>query len=114
MVKDIFSILQQVSYPGLSFHLDKKAENVVLLQVIGYIPCTNSGEIQEQCGRKWYISPYMTDSEVVQTCFLAVKTFLLHEVHENFKYQGQPIFRPHFDIDALWELSYNNQISKRG
>jgi hypothetical protein len=55
-------------------------------------------------GRKWFLSNHMTRSEVVQTAFKAVLTAEEHEAREHFKYRGQSIFDPHYDVDKLVEL----------
>lgn len=63
--------------------------------------CQDTGGIKEQAGRKWRLSKHMTDSEIVQTAFLAVRTAQEHELREQFKYKGYAIFNPHFDLDHL-------------
>lgn len=55
-------------------------------------------------GRKWLISEHMTDGEIVQTVFKATMTAAEHELREGFKYRGQPIFDPHYDLEKLVEL----------
>jgi len=55
----------------------------------------------EQRGRKWYVSPHMTRSEVVQTAFSAIRWAEEHEMRELFTYRGQRIFGPHFNVGAL-------------
>lgn len=55
-------------------------------------------------GRKWLISPHATKSEVIQTAFKAVLTAEEHEIREKFKYKGQAIFGPHFNVDRLVDL----------
>lgn len=57
-----------------------------------------------QKGRKWFLSPFMTDSEIVSTAFKAILTAEEHEVREHFKYRGQSIFGPHFNFDRLADL----------
>lgn len=56
-------------------------------------------------GRKWLLSSYMTDSEIVQTALLAVLTAEEHEAREQFTYLDEPIFAPHLDIDKLFDLT---------
>ena len=51
-----------------------------------------------QRGRKFYISPYMTESEVLQTLLLAVLLFEEHEAREWFTYRGKELYGPHIDI----------------
>ena len=55
-------------------------------------------------GRKWFLSPHMTSSEVVQTALKAVLTAVEHEVREQFLYRGHSIFDPHYDLDLLVKL----------
>lgn len=74
------------------------------LQVRATSPCNVTGKPMEWGGRKWFLSPYMTKSEVVQTAFKAVLTAVEHETREQFTYRGQPIFDPHYDVDKLVEL----------
>ena len=64
-------------------------------------------------GRKWRLSEHMTKSEIVQTALKAVLAFEEHEVRENFKYRGQAIFDPHYDVDALYELRKTNPLDER-
>lgn len=61
-------------------------------------------EVEEQKGRKWYISRHSTKSEVVQTILKAALTSAEHMVREHFTYKGARIFGPHFNVDDLVEL----------
>ena len=63
-------------------------------------------------GRKWLLSTHMTDGEVVQTAFLALKVAMEHEMREQFTYKGQPLFDPHYDIDKLVALRSNENSIK--
>lgn len=63
-----------------------------------------TGEPMSWRGRKWLISEHMTDGEIVQTVFKAVMTAMEHEAREQFKYRGQPILDPHYDIEKLVAL----------
>lgn len=56
-------------------------------------------------GRKWRLSPCMTDGEVVQTVFKAMLTFLEHELREKFTFDGVAVFGPHLDIHRLVEIA---------
>ena len=66
--------------------------------------CNVTGKPLPWWGRKFYISPHMTDGEIVQTVFLACKVAMEHELREQFLYKGQAIFDPHYDIEKLVEL----------
>lgn len=54
-----------------------------------------------QHGRKWYVSSFSTDGEVIQTALKAVLTAAEHEIRETFQYHGRAIFEPHYSLDAL-------------
>ena len=63
--------------------------------------CNRTGEEYEEGGRKWDISQYMTESEIVFTVFKALLTFVEHELRESFEYKGHKIFDPHTSVEAL-------------
>lgn len=96
-------IIETVEFPGFEFVLHADYDRFYL-----QIRCNATGNItgkpMEWSGRKWRISQYMSKSELVQTAFKAVLTATEHEVREKFKYQGQPIFDPHYDVDQLHKL----------
>jgi hypothetical protein len=68
-------------------------------------PCTVTGERQEWSTRKWPLSFYATDSEVVGTAFKAVLTAIEHEARESFKWMECAVFGPHIDVRALHEVA---------
>jgi len=59
---------------------------------------------EKQYTRKWLISPLMTDSEIIQTCFKLCLTSMEHKTREGFQYKGARIFGPHFDVEDLVKL----------
>lgn len=70
--------------------------------------------IEEQKGRKWFLSPHMTKSEVVSTALKAVLTAEEHETREKFRFQGKAIFGPHFDVDQLVKFAtYKDNLDMR-
>lgn len=74
------------------------------LQIEAKGPCADSGVLKAWKSRKWFLSYHMTKSEIVQTAFKAVMTAVEHEARENFRYKGEAIFSPHYDVDALLVL----------
>lgn len=58
------------------------------------------GQVVELGCRKWYISPYMTESEVVQTALRATLDAVEHEARETFKYKGKALYGPHISVAA--------------
>lgn len=63
--------------------------------------CNDSGNVWEWSGRKWYISPHVTHSEIINTCFAAVKMAIEHEVRERFLWRGVRIYDPHVNLPWL-------------
>jgi hypothetical protein len=108
--EDFLLLLQQINYPGFTFALLRR-EHQHYLQVVCLQGTDN--QTKEPCswsGRKWRLSPHMTNSEVVQTAFLAVLTALEHEARERFTYRGQSVLDGHFDLDQLASLRANKVL----
>lgn len=83
------------------------------LQVRWKAPDCKTGIMKEQHGRKWRVSEHMTNSEVVQTIFMAIMAAMEHEIREDFKYRGEAIFGPHYDVEALVGLCKANGLEYR-
>lgn len=50
--------------------------------------------------RKWLLSVHMTETEIVNTAWLATKQAIMHELGENFLYSGKMVFNPHMAVKA--------------
>ena len=111
-VCDMKEIVGNLESQDWVFLVEEK-NNVPYLQVSFMGKCSVTGKVTEQKGRKWMLSEHMTKSELVQTAFLAVKQALEHEAREQFLYYGEPIFRPHFDVEYLWDLSLEGRLDYR-
>lgn len=96
----IWEVLSEVSYPGLDYRLVPKGE-VLFLQIHCHGTDNVTGDVMTWNSRKWYMSPHMTRSEIIQTAFLATLTALEHEAREKFKYRGVTVLDPHLDLDNL-------------
>jgi hypothetical protein len=72
-----------------------------------------TGEPAVQHTRKWLLSPHMTRSEIVQTCFKLVMTSMEHRAREGFTYRGKRVFGPHFDVEALWQICADKRFDVR-
>ncbi len=100
---EIVAVLQQVTYPGYLFEVNLEDERMYLRAVF-HAPCAETGYVEQQFTRKWYVSREATRSEIVQTALKCVLTSIEHEAREIFKYRGRAIFGPHFDVEQLVEL----------
>lgn len=101
--EDVQQILANVAYKqGWHLRVIEKRSDVVLCQWLFSAPDINDGGIPVlQSCRKWFVSLYSTDSEVIRTAYLAVVQAEMHELNENFTYKGARLFDPHTDLDAL-------------
>ncbi len=55
--------------------------------------------------RKWLLSYHMSRAEIVETCYQAAADAVLHEMRENFRYNGTRIHSPYVDPDDLVEIA---------
>lgn len=93
--------------PHIIVEFDKTyPETRIYLQVLYNAPCTKTGEVQEWSGRKWYVSDYMTEDEIVKTAWCAFEAAVKHEVMEGFKFDGVIVFNPHVNFRALLGVSH--------
>lgn len=73
-----------------------------------------TGVLEKQYTRKWLITPEATESEVAQTAFKCVLTSHEHRVREHFKYKGERVFGPHFDVNDLVTICRNGRDNAGG
>ena len=89
------ALVERIEYkPRTGFRFTFKGE-CVFIQHGQEVRCINSGLSDWQQGRKFYLSPHMTDEEFFRTCYLAVKLFEEHEINETFLLDGERFLNPH-------------------
>lgn len=98
------AVADRCSFHGFTFEVSSNEFECCLRIVCFDGTCNVTGEPTSWKGRKWPLSHYATDGEVVQTAFKAVMTALEHEARERFTYRGVSVFDPHYDIEKLVEL----------
>lgn len=103
---DMREICDRITFPKMLIIVCAK-NDVPYLQITSRGQCNVTGDDMEWSGRKWLLSEHMTPGEIVQTAFKAIMTAVEHETREQFRYFGQSIFDPHYDIDALVALRMN-------
>ena len=91
---------------------DKREDARIFVQVIYRdIDCrtslTESAMLKEELwsGRKWYLSPCMTNDEIMKTLWKAFEQAIVHETMEGFRVDGRVLFNPHVDFEQLLEIS---------
>ncbi len=96
-------VLRHVTHPQMTFVLTEEATHVNLRGEFEG-KCFKTGSVEKWKTRSWRISFHMTKSEIVQTALKCLLTAVEHEAREAFKYKGQAIFGPHYDVDKLAAL----------
>lgn len=81
-------------------------------QIACWCEDTLTHEMGMQYGGKAYLSPWATDSELVQTVFGLYKGYWEHEARETFKWRKRRVFGPHVSTEALWEVARRVDIRK--
>ena len=106
-------VIALIEYSDYTFEIFEK-NGVPYLQGRYVEPDVVTGDLADQHTRKWQLSEHMVKSEIVQTALKCALTSAEHRVREHFKYRGQRIFGPHFDVEALYELAKSNRLDYRG
>jgi hypothetical protein len=91
-------------FPSWVLRVDRDQKNEggrIFIQWLYDAPCSIEGHQQQWRGRKWYMSPHMTEGEIVKSALFGALVAMEHEVRENFHYEGVPLFNPHIDIRAM-------------
>lgn len=106
------SLLKNVKYKHWKFHIGED-DTRLFLQLRVWRKCSETKKFGTGYGRKWLLSPHMTDSEIIATAFKACITNEEHECRENFTYKGQNIYCPHYDVEELVKLRKDNSVDIR-
>lgn len=114
-VEEISSVLNNVKYNenGWIVALKMDGDRPYLQVICEEGVCNVTGEPLSWSGRKWMLSYYMTDTEIVRTAHKAIEAAVLHEMNEKFTYKGVSVCDPHIPIDALVELVSNTKLDSR-
>ncbi len=99
---EIKSIVAECSFHEYAFVATIDGRGAMYLQARYSEPDVHTGVMGVQHTRRWFLSPYMSKSEVVQTAFKLVITSMEHRAREWFQYRGRAVFGPHFNVDVLW------------
>ncbi len=111
MFEDIKTIIDQVAFKDRLFKLLKKGDGF-LLQMQYIETDVLTGKMAKQHTRKWYISPWATESEIVQTALKCVLTSQEHIGREHFKYMGEKVYGPHNNVRDLVELTRAGRLKQ--
>lgn len=112
-IEDIKTVVRQCEHPDYKFNVKQDARGALYLQGNYMEKDTVTGNIEIQLTRRWFLNYEMLASEIVQTVFKCVMTSYEHRAREWFKYKGEPVFGPHFDVDALVEICRCKRFAHR-
>ncbi|MEM9827487.1 MAG: hypothetical protein AAF958_12920 [Planctomycetota bacterium] len=99
-------LLRDIDYPYCGIGMSIRSDSRIFIQVHGdRLVVGESGRHEQMKGRPLLVDPAMTDSEFVQTCWLAVQLFEEHEMREHFTFRGEAIFGPHHNVHKLAEFA---------
>lgn len=73
--------------------------------------CNKGGDETNWKGRKWYLSEYMTDDEIIKTAYAAFEACIKHEIMEGFTVDNKILFNPHVNFEELLKIS-DNEIKR--
>lgn len=89
-----------------------RTEPRVYIQIVYWAPNHGKGVKKMWKGRKWYLSEYMTDDEIIKTAYLAFRTCIEHEILESFLVDGKLLFNPHVSFEELLKISHKEVARK--
>lgn len=111
MLLKVKTLLSRVSLSCLdkSFDIiidvDKINGSRVFIQMGYWSKCCKTHKEESWKGRKWYLSEFMTDDEIIKTCYCAFEAAVKHEIMEGFKVDGKILFNPHINFEELLKIS---------
>jgi hypothetical protein len=110
--QQIQEILDAIKIPGHKILLHQKGDGY-LVQLAYADPDVETGKMQLQKTRKWYLSAHMTESEVVESVWAAYKRSMVHRASENFTYYGKRVYSQHFDVNARIQMCRDHAMDRR-
>jgi hypothetical protein len=105
-LQEIKTIVGRISFMDRQFRITERNRGF-MLQIEYYetdVDDPSNLEPVLQRARKWYISAYSTETEIVETAFKACRVSMDHVLKEHFLYQGRRVYSPHFTIQARMKM----------
>lgn len=112
-IEEMKVVVAKCAHPEYTFTVIQDARGAIYLQGSYDEPDTDTGVRATQVTRRWFLNPVMVKSEIVQTVFKCLMTSMEHRAREWFRYRGEPVFGPHFDVDDLHEICRQGKFERR-
>jgi hypothetical protein len=113
MIEFVSTVLSYCEFENYDMYV-REIDGSIYLQAEYVDNDVYTGYPAVQSTRKWLIPPDATRSSIVQTAFKMCLTSYEHRVREGFKYKGQRVFGPHFDVEDLVELCRSGRDNAGG
>lgn len=98
-------LLGKIFYFRIEKDITNPVEGRVFIQIVYDAHNNKTGELKKWYGRKWYLSEFMLDDEIIKTFYAAYKAAIEHEIMESFKIDGITLFNPHISYEELLKIS---------
>lgn len=103
----------RLSFPRLNFQVGTSSRKVWLRVHCPQGKCNVTGLPMSWSGRKWLLSPHMTETEIVMTAFKAVLTAYEHEAREKFLVDGYAVLDSHYSINDMVRFAQEANLDGR-
>lgn len=112
---EVREIVSQVQFMDRTLHVEERDGGFHLqVQYLELdIDQPDNPEPQLQKARKWYVSAFSTETEIVETAFAACRRSMDHVLKEHFMYKGRRVYSPHFDVNARIRMCDNSSFDGR-
>lgn len=101
-LSEVQEIIGRVKFMDRTFHVEERAGGFMIqvqyMELDVDDPEARGPTLQK--ARKWYVSSFSTDTEIVETAFAACRRSMDHVLKEHFTYKGRRVYSPHFDVEA--------------
>lgn len=112
--EEVRAILNDVKFMDREIRLLRKKDGYLLqIQYWEQDVENPEGPLVLQRARKWYLSPYSTETEIVETAFKACRVSMDHVLKEHFLYKGHRVYSPHFKIEARIQMCKDKAFDSR-
>jgi hypothetical protein len=107
------NVAKRIQFPRMQFQVGTSSRKVWVRVHCPNGTCNVTGQPMAWNGRKWLLSPHMTETEIVLTFFKALLTAYEHEARELFKVDGVAVLDSHYSIDDMVRFAKTASLDGR-
>lgn len=111
-LEQVQGIVKNIEFMDRKFVVVERGDGF-LLQVQYIEPDIDTGRPELQKARKWFVSRFSTETEIVETAFKACRVSMDHVLKEHFLYEGHRVYSPHFNIRARIAMAERHDYDGR-